>query len=72
MWLMKTLLTSGCTNQRGAGQSVIDGTDNASIKSVLPPSRWCIRIKRALWCCAGRGRHCGSNGASKEIEGIYC
>ncbi|WP_370974600.1 hypothetical protein, partial [Enterobacter hormaechei] len=21
MWLMKTLLTSGCTNQRGAGQS---------------------------------------------------
>ncbi|MFU2163139.1 hypothetical protein ACM55P_21775, partial [Enterobacter hormaechei] len=20
MWLMKTLLTSGCTNQRGAGQ----------------------------------------------------
>ncbi|WP_210232001.1 hypothetical protein, partial [Enterobacter hormaechei] len=23
MWLMKTLLTSGCTNQRGAGQSVL-------------------------------------------------
>ncbi|MBY5177126.1 hypothetical protein FP375_17440, partial [Enterobacter hormaechei] len=22
MWLMKTLLTSGCTNQRGAGHSV--------------------------------------------------
>ncbi|QEO00573.1 tyrosine-type recombinase/integrase [Enterobacter kobei] len=22
MWLMKTLLTSGCTNQRGAGQSI--------------------------------------------------
>ncbi|ROU08246.1 hypothetical protein EB837_26375, partial [Kluyvera ascorbata] len=21
MWLMKTLLTSGCTNQRGAGQT---------------------------------------------------
>ncbi|MFY7054650.1 hypothetical protein, partial [Enterobacter cloacae complex sp. XJL003] len=21
MWLMKTLLTSGCTNQRGAGQA---------------------------------------------------
>ncbi|MCM7346311.1 hypothetical protein M8R46_20290, partial [Enterobacter hormaechei] len=21
MWLMKTLLTSGCTNQRGAGQN---------------------------------------------------
>ncbi|MGT3369983.1 hypothetical protein, partial [Klebsiella pneumoniae] len=24
MWLMKTLLTSGCTNQRGAGQSEED------------------------------------------------
>ncbi|MCK6792730.1 hypothetical protein L8S94_15755, partial [Enterobacter kobei] len=22
MWLMKTLLTSGCTNQRGAGHSI--------------------------------------------------
>ncbi|MFV9348271.1 hypothetical protein ABQ428_12260, partial [Citrobacter freundii] len=22
MWLMKTLLTSGCTNQRGAGQDL--------------------------------------------------
>ncbi|MCF0739219.1 IS1 family transposase, partial [Klebsiella pneumoniae] len=22
MWLMKTLLTSGCTNQRGAGQRI--------------------------------------------------
>ncbi|MEA3993646.1 hypothetical protein VBJ82_18365, partial [Enterobacter hormaechei] len=22
MWLMKTLLTSGCTNQRGAGQNI--------------------------------------------------
>ncbi|MCU3567541.1 hypothetical protein N8Z01_26070, partial [Enterobacter hormaechei subsp. hoffmannii] len=22
MWLMKTLLTSGCTNQRGAGQGI--------------------------------------------------
>ncbi|MBY7156822.1 hypothetical protein, partial [Enterobacter hormaechei] len=24
MWLMKTLLTSGCTNQRGAGQKFIE------------------------------------------------
>ncbi|WP_414456397.1 hypothetical protein, partial [Enterobacter hormaechei] len=24
MWLMKTLLTSGCTNQRGAGQLPIN------------------------------------------------
>ncbi|WP_227748942.1 hypothetical protein, partial [Enterobacter hormaechei] len=23
MWLMKTLLTSGCTNQRGAGQLLL-------------------------------------------------
>ncbi|MEI9770716.1 hypothetical protein, partial [Enterobacter asburiae] len=23
MWLMKTLLTSGCTNQRGAGQGCL-------------------------------------------------
>ncbi|HBZ2507337.1 TPA: hypothetical protein MG842_24800, partial [Klebsiella pneumoniae] len=23
MWLMKTLLTSGCTNQRGAGQTAL-------------------------------------------------
>ncbi|WP_229264977.1 aminotransferase-like domain-containing protein, partial [Klebsiella pneumoniae] len=28
MWLMKTLLTSGCTNQRGAGQNLLSvGTD---------------------------------------------
>ncbi|EKN5085485.1 hypothetical protein EFV65_14445 [Yersinia enterocolitica] len=29
MWLMKTLLTSGCTNQRGAGQpkSVTNSSD---------------------------------------------
>ncbi|RNT42243.1 hypothetical protein B9059_011705 [Enterobacter roggenkampii] len=25
MWLMKTLLTSGCTNQRGAGHDVTTG-----------------------------------------------
>lgn len=24
MWLMKTLLTSGCTNQRGAGQKLAE------------------------------------------------
>ncbi|WP_227657147.1 hypothetical protein, partial [Klebsiella pneumoniae] len=26
MWLMKTLLTSGCTNQRGAGHSLLKVT----------------------------------------------
>ncbi|WP_154922137.1 hypothetical protein, partial [Klebsiella grimontii] len=30
MWLMKTLLTSGCTNQRGAGQSNDSTTTDAS------------------------------------------
>ncbi|WP_260611065.1 hypothetical protein [Klebsiella huaxiensis] len=27
MWLMKTLLTSGCTNQRGAGQGRYTGSE---------------------------------------------
>ncbi len=31
MWLMKTLLTSGCTNQRGAGQG--KPTQNGFIES---------------------------------------
>ncbi|MDC6780820.1 hypothetical protein N6O60_18475, partial [Escherichia coli] len=28
MWLMKTLLTSGCTNQRGAGQCLAQYTQH--------------------------------------------
>ncbi|MBX4679920.1 hypothetical protein C5600_26955, partial [Klebsiella pneumoniae] len=28
MWLMKTLLTSGCTNQRGAGQDGLTAAKN--------------------------------------------
>ncbi|MBY7201065.1 hypothetical protein ABKV34_13265, partial [Enterobacter hormaechei] len=32
MWLMKTLLTSGCTNQRGAGQNI------SSTLAVVPVS----------------------------------
>ncbi|WP_316992828.1 hypothetical protein, partial [Enterobacter asburiae] len=28
MWLMKTLLTSGCTNQRGAGQYYYKNSDS--------------------------------------------
>ncbi len=31
MWLMKTLLTSGCTNQRGAGHTIGDGITNVAI-----------------------------------------
>ncbi|EFC9757575.1 hypothetical protein E6D23_22890, partial [Escherichia coli] len=30
MWLMKTLLTSGCTNQRGAGQRSWVGRPSSS------------------------------------------
>ncbi|MDX7146152.1 hypothetical protein SJ271_27375, partial [Citrobacter freundii] len=42
MWLMKTLLTSGCTNQRGAGQSyliidfVLSKLYTGSTKSIKP------------------------------------
>ncbi|MEN1933961.1 hypothetical protein P4909_25115 [Escherichia coli] len=38
MWLMKTLLTSGCTNQRGAGQihcTIFSPTASASLR-MLP------------------------------------
>ena len=37
MWLMKTLLTSGCTNQRGAGQpgTVIVGDNTVRGGKVL-------------------------------------
>ncbi|WP_154922314.1 hypothetical protein, partial [Klebsiella grimontii] len=33
MWLMKTLLTSGCTNQRGAGHLTIRGTSRYYTKT---------------------------------------
>ncbi|AVE51431.1 hypothetical protein AM354_18415 [Serratia marcescens] len=35
MWLMKTLLTSGCTNQRGAGQCLY----KFKVVNVMPDSR---------------------------------
>ncbi|UXE36448.1 hypothetical protein [Raoultella ornithinolytica] len=35
MWLMKTLLTSGCTNQRGAGQ----GYDPAIVMEEIEKER---------------------------------
>ncbi|EEW8811712.1 hypothetical protein D5Q65_22640 [Escherichia coli] len=34
MWLMKTLLTSGCTNQRGAGHSQLNNTSPSIRPSV--------------------------------------
>ncbi|WP_206746482.1 hypothetical protein, partial [Escherichia coli] len=39
MWLMKTLLTSGCTNQRGAGQlcsCINDGHKKTGVTCVNP------------------------------------
>ncbi|MCK7188250.1 hypothetical protein L8O87_10910, partial [Enterobacter kobei] len=41
MWLMKTLLTSGCTNQRGAGQLKLEKTflfkrDEEYIRPITP------------------------------------
>ncbi|MCU2363335.1 hypothetical protein N8Q21_19245, partial [Enterobacter hormaechei subsp. xiangfangensis] len=37
MWLMKTLLTSGCTNQRGAGQRSSAPLKKAESGLPLPP-----------------------------------
>ncbi|WP_316992820.1 hypothetical protein, partial [Enterobacter asburiae] len=40
MWLMKTLLTSGCTNQRGAGQESYANYASICVildTSVIPP-----------------------------------
>ncbi|WP_233154445.1 hypothetical protein, partial [Enterobacter asburiae] len=33
MWLMKTLLTSGCTNQRGAGQWISKASSSEDFSS---------------------------------------
>ncbi|WP_221740326.1 hypothetical protein, partial [Klebsiella pneumoniae] len=49
MWLMKTLLTSGCTNQRGAGHSVtiiavsFDGRAQPSADEDCWSKQLCIR-----------------------------
>ncbi|WP_203402027.1 hypothetical protein, partial [Escherichia coli] len=45
MWLMKTLLTSGCTNQRGAGHTRCKGelvvlTNTAQILKVASRAGW--------------------------------
>ncbi|MGV4079593.1 hypothetical protein ACV8UU_29515, partial [Citrobacter freundii] len=39
MWLMKTLLTSGCTNQRGAGHSIPQRILHKKSKSMLATIR---------------------------------
>lgn len=35
MWLMKTLLTSGCTNQRGAGHAIDWAEQSSYIKQLI-------------------------------------
>ncbi|WP_214670085.1 hypothetical protein, partial [Escherichia coli] len=40
MWLMKTLLTSGCTNQRGAGHPDCGDVNHGFI--IKPTSRWAL------------------------------
>ncbi|MBX4705382.1 hypothetical protein C5602_23930, partial [Klebsiella pneumoniae] len=35
MWLMKTLLTSGCTNQRGAGQENFSKSRSCFMSKVM-------------------------------------
>ncbi|MCF0738232.1 hypothetical protein L0E61_22205, partial [Klebsiella pneumoniae] len=49
MWLMKTLLTSGCTNQRGAGQasSQIPGSIDNYVTGVREGSQQCCGVKDA-------------------------
>ncbi|NCH72831.1 hypothetical protein EHJ16_17915, partial [Cronobacter dublinensis] len=53
MWLMKTLLTSRCVNQRGAGQHapapVVSDKQNLRVFSATPDAR-------ARTCARGRGR----------------
>ncbi|MGD2535843.1 transposase, partial [Escherichia coli] len=40
MWLMKTLLTSGCTNQRGAGHRLChDELRRKKISALIPPRK---------------------------------
>ncbi|KAA1860541.1 hypothetical protein EA184_23020, partial [Escherichia coli] len=51
MWLMKTLLTSGCTNQRGAGHKLIVD----------------ITIKRCLILCNSSARITGKMAIASPI-----
>ncbi|WP_237767192.1 hypothetical protein, partial [Enterobacter hormaechei] len=38
MWLMKTLLTSGCTNQRGAGHTLTAGLSGTTPTITVKPT----------------------------------
>ncbi|MCM7511042.1 hypothetical protein M8R78_22035, partial [Enterobacter hormaechei] len=52
MWLMKTLLTSGCTNQRGAGQWIGACNeltqDNLDPISRTPETKYCAVQMEAI------------------------
>ena len=48
MWLMKTLLTSGCTNQRGAGQNPPADYPHFMSKKTCTPPRFSPFIERVL------------------------
>ncbi|WP_445237116.1 hypothetical protein, partial [Klebsiella pneumoniae] len=44
MWLMKTLLTSGCTNQRGAGQDTLSTSfSKATYKEKVKAATSCVK-----------------------------
>ncbi|MCU3472223.1 hypothetical protein N8Y79_17430, partial [Enterobacter hormaechei subsp. steigerwaltii] len=45
MWLMKTLLTSGCTNQRGAGQRIINSLFKLRFHLTVTPFTLLILIQ---------------------------
>ncbi|MCV2685587.1 hypothetical protein KVN08_23255, partial [Enterobacter hormaechei] len=46
MWLMKTLLTSGCTNQRGAGHG---NYQLEKLHTILGPVRHSSKCLLHLW-----------------------
>ncbi|WP_220224814.1 hypothetical protein, partial [Klebsiella pneumoniae] len=48
MWLMKTLLTSGCTNQRGAGHRYWHGADRKQGHKVRCERRLCENPDKKL------------------------
>ncbi|MFH3202765.1 hypothetical protein, partial [Klebsiella pneumoniae] len=59
MWLMKTLLTSRCINQRGAGHMNSDIVLNIRHKKAAPGAAYAFFLKEkvtfsSLWRLAGR------------------
>ncbi|MCU3473853.1 hypothetical protein N8Y79_25810, partial [Enterobacter hormaechei subsp. steigerwaltii] len=57
MWLMKTLLTSGCTNQRGAGQmNTVNGLILLKLWTMPLPSETTSMLLNPYWV-----QHCTPN-----------